>query len=190
MNKICVFCGSSPGAKLEYSQAAEELGRTIATRGMELVYGGSDLGLMGIVALAAIEGGAHVTGIMPRVFEGKVNHPDSVDIHIVDTMHERKARMFELADAFIALPGGFGTIEEIMEIITWAQIGLHKKPCGLLNVCGFYDNLLKFRDHAVQERYIWEAHKAMLLSDPSPEGLLEKFIIYQAPNIEKWRDRI
>ncbi len=154
-----------------------------------MIYGGSDLGLMGKVAQAAIDGGAPVTGIMPKVFDGKVNHPESVEIQIVDTMHERKAKMFELADAFIALPGGFGTFEEIMEVITWAQIGFHKKPCGLLNTCGFYDDLLKFLDHAVQERYIWGAHKDMLLSDSSPEKLLEKFMDYQAPSIEKWRDR-
>lgn len=189
MQKICVFCGSSPGAKIEYSQAAEELGKVMAESGMELIYGGSDLGLMGILAHSAIAAGTKVTGIMPRIFEGKVNHPDSADIQIVETMHERKARMFALADAFIALPGGFGTIEEIMEIITWAQIGFHQKPCGLLNVCGFYDDLLKFLDHAVRERYIWEAHKDMLLSDASPQRLIEKFKNYNAPVLEKWRDR-
>jgi len=189
MKKICVFCGSSPGAKSEYSHVAKELGREIALRGMELVYGGSNLGLMGIVSQAAIDDGGRVVGIMPKVFDGKVDHPEFAEIHIVDTMHQRKAKMFELADAFIALPGGMGTIEEIMEIITWAQIGYHNKPCGLLNICGYYDALTKFLDHAVEERFIWKDHKNMLLVDVTVKGLLDKFSRYKAPVIDKWRDR-
>jgi uncharacterized protein (TIGR00730 family) len=189
MKKVCIFCGSSPGAKPEYREAAEELGKTIAQKGLDLIYGGSDLGLMGVVAQSALDNNGRVTGIMPKVFDGKVNHPDLTELIIVDTMHERKAAMSQLADAFIALPGGMGTIEEIMEMITWAQIGFHTKPCGLLNICNYYDYLLRFLEYAVDQRFIWGDHKNMLLSDTSPQGLLDKFSLYKAPVIDKWRDR-
>jgi len=189
MNKICVFCGSSPGAKPEYARAAKELGATIARMGIEVIYGASDLGLMGIMAQGALDEGGKVIGIMPKVFDGKVDHPDLTELIIVDTMHERKAKMFEMSDAFIALPGGLGTFEEILEIVTWAQIGIHTKPCGLLNISGFYDDLLKFLESAVEDRFIWKDHKNMLLFDSSAENLLKKFSNYKAPKIEKWRDR-
>lgn len=189
MKKICVFCGSSPGADSEFAKAAAELGKEIAARNMELIYGASDLGLMGILAESAIENGANVIGVMPRIFDGKVEHPDLTELHIVEGMHQRKSLMYDMGDAFIALPGGMGTFEEILEVVTWAQIGYHQKPCGLLNVNGFFDQLLAFLDNAVKKRFIWEAHRNMLMSDTNIKSLFEQFENYHAPNIEKWRDR-
>jgi uncharacterized protein (TIGR00730 family) len=189
MNKICVFCGSNPGADPEFITAAKELGKEIARRGFALVYGGSDLGLMGAVSQSALDNGAEVTGIMPKIFEGRVQHPKLTELHIVETMHQRKAMMSDMADGFIALPGGMGTFEEILEVVTWAQIGFHTKPCGLLNINGYYDKLLQFLDEAVNQRFIWPAHREMLLTDTSPAGLLDQFDTYVAPKIDKWRDR-
>ena len=188
MKKICVFCGSSPGANPAFAKAAAQLGREIAERKMELIYGGSTLGLMGEVARTALKGGARVTGVMPKVFEDKVQHPKFVKLHIVDTMHQRKAMMFDLADAFIALPGGMGTFEEILEMVTWAQIGFHAKPCGILNICGYYDKLFAFLDNAVEERFIRPEHRNMLMCDVNPAGLFEQFSKYKAPKIDKWLD--
>ncbi|OPX28816.1 MAG: Rossman fold protein, TIGR00730 family [Candidatus Cloacimonas sp. 4484_143] len=189
MEKICVFCGSSPGADPEFITAARELGKEIARRDFILVYGGSDLGLMGAVSQSALDNGAEAIGIMPKIFEGRVQHPELTELHIVETMHQRKAMMSEMADGFIALPGGMGTFEEILEVVTWAQIGFHTKPCGLLNINGYYDKLLQFLDDAVKQRFIWPAHREMLLTDTSPAGLLDQFKSYLAPKIDKWRDR-
>jgi hypothetical protein len=144
---------------------------------------------MGAVAQSAVENGARVIGVMPRVFDGKVDHPELAELHIVETMHERKAMMSDLADAFIALPGGMGTFEEVMEVITWSQIGYHSKPCGLLNIDGYFDNLLAQLDEAVNQRFLWPAHRDMMMSDNTPSGLFKQFSNYQAPKIEKWRDR-
>lgn len=189
MKKICVFCGSSPGANPKFAEAAIDLGKEIARRNLDLIYGGSNLGLMGLVAESAVISGAKVIGIMPRIFEGRVEHPDRIDLHLVETMHERKALMNKLADAFVALPGGLGTFEEILEAVTWAQIGFHAKPCGILNVDGYFDKLLAFLDEAVCQRFVWQAHRDMLLSDVSASGLFEQFAAYKAPKIDKWRDR-
>lgn len=189
MNKICVFCGSSPGADPDFMEAAKELGKEIAARGFGLIYGGSDLGLMGAVSQSALDHGTEVTGIMPKIFEGRVQHPELSELHIVETMHQRKSMMSEIADGFIALPGGMGTFEEILEVVTWAQIGFHTKPCGLLNINGYYDKLLHFLDEAVEQRFIWPAHRDMLMTDTSSAGLLDQFNSYKAPKIEKWRDR-
>ncbi len=189
MKQVCVFCGSSPGANLNYALAAKDLGREIARRKLELIYGGSTLGLMGIIAQSAVENGGKVIGVMPRIFEGKVEHPELTELFIVETMHERKAMMSEMADAFIALPGGMGTFEEIMEIVTWSQIGYHSKPCGVLNIDGYFDHLLAQLDQAVQQRFLWPAHRDMLMSDSTAAGLFEQFASYKAPGIEKWRDR-
>jgi len=189
LKKICVFCGSSPGADPEFITVARELGREIARRGFALVYGGSDLGLMGAVSQSALDNGTEAIGIIPKIFEGRVQHPELTELHIVETMHQRKAMMSEMADGFIALPGGMGTFEEILEVVTWAQIGFHVKPCGLLNINGYYDKLLQFLDEAVKQRFIWSAHREMLLTDTSPAGLLDQFDTYVAPKIDKWRDR-
>ncbi|MCF7792970.1 MAG: TIGR00730 family Rossman fold protein [Candidatus Cloacimonetes bacterium] len=189
MKKICVFCGSSPGADPEFSEVAKELGKEIAYRNLELIYGASDLGLMGVLAESAIQNGAKVIGVMPRIFDGKVEHPDLAELHIVEGMHQRKSLMYDMGDAFMALPGGMGTFEEILEVVTWAQIGYHQKPCGLLNINGFFDQLLEFLNNSVKQRFIWEAHRKMLMSDTRIEGLFNQFENYKAPNIEKWRDR-
>lgn len=188
MKKICVFCGSSPGANPAFAKAATQLGKEIASRQMELIYGGSTLGLMGEVARTALKGGARVTGIMSKIFEEKAQYLKFVKLHTVDTMHQRKAMMFELADSFIALPGGMGTFEEILEVITWAQIGYHTKPCGILNICGYYDKLFTFLDNAVKERFIRPEHRDMLMWDVTSAGLFEQFSKYKAPKIDKWLD--
>jgi len=189
MNKICVFCGSSPGADPAYLQMANKLGKEIAARGFGLVYGGSNLGLMGTVAKSALVAGAKVTGVIPKVFEGRVQHPDLTEVIITDTMHQRKAKMFELSDGFIALPGGFGTFEELLEMLTWSQIGYSSKPCGILNVNGYYDELLKFFDKSVEMRFVKQEHRDAIIVDTDPKKILDKFERYKPMKIDKWIDR-
>jgi len=189
MNKICVFCGSSPGADPAYLQMANKLGKEIAARGFGLVYGGSNLGLMGAVAKSALVSGARVTGVIPKVFEGRVQHPDLTEVIITDTMHQRKAKMFELSDGFIALPGGFGTFEELLEMLTWSQIGYSSKPCGILNVNGYYDELLKFFDKSVEMRFVKQEHRDAIIVDTDPKKILDKFERYKPMKIDKWIDR-
>ena len=190
MKRVCVYCGSSPGAQPEYVEAARELGRVLAARGLGLVYGGSNVGLMGPVADGALEAGGEAIGVIPRMFVNKgVDHWGLTEVRVVDSMHERKAIMAELGDGFIALPGGMGTLEEIFEMLTWAQIGLHHKPCGLLNVCGYYSKLIDFLDHIVAERFVKEEHRSMILVAETPDALLRKFQEYEAPVIEKWIGR-
>ena len=188
MKRICVNCGSSPGNRPVYREAARGLGRTLASRGLELVYGGADRGLMGEVANAVIEAGGTATGIIPRSFADKVRHRGLTELHIVESMHERKQMMFDLADAFIALPGGFGTLDEVTELLTWSQLGLHGKPCGLINVSGYFDPLLAFLESAVTEGFMQREHCEMLLVSDQAEDLLDRFNSYCAPNIEKWVD--
>lgn len=189
MKNICVFCGSSPGLDPAYLRMANKLGKEISARGLGLVYGGSDLGLMGAVAKSALSGGTKVTGIMPKVFEGRVQHPNLTKIIITDTMHQRKAIMFELSDAFIALPGGFGTFEEMLEILTWSQIGYNSKPCGILNVNGYYDELLKFFDKAVEMRFVREEHRNEIIVDTDPKKIFDKFEKFKPVKVDKWIDR-
>ena len=186
MNRICVNCGSSPGFDPCYMAMAERLGRAIADRGLELVYGGADVGLMGKVADTVLAAKGVVIGVIPRSFAHKVSHPRLTKLHVVDSMHQRKAMMFDLADGFIALPGGFGTLEEMAELLTWAQLGLHKKPCGLINVDGYFDLLLAFLDNAVAKGFMKREHREMLLVSKEPEDLLERFKSYRAPDVEKW----
>jgi len=186
MTRICVYCGSSPGARPEYAAAARRLGELLAERKLALVYGGSDLGVMGQVAGAALDAGGEVIGVIPRAMHEKVNHPALTRLHVVESMHDRKALMFELADGFIALPGGVGTVEEFMEVLTWAQLGTHGKPCGLLNVCDYFGSLLAFLDHAVSQRFVKPAHREMILVDSRPEGLLDRFARYVPPTVDKW----
>ncbi|MDR1727426.1 MAG: TIGR00730 family Rossman fold protein [Acidobacteriota bacterium] len=188
MKRVCVYCGSSPGARGEYADAARSLGRALAAQGLELVYGGADVGLMGVLADAALNAGGRVVGVIPESFADRVSHRGLSELRVVGTMHERKRTMFDLADAFVALPGGFGTLEELSELLTWAQIGLHQKPCGLLNVAGYYDTLLRFLDHATAEGFMKPRHRAMLLVASGAEELLAQFQGYVPPSADKWEE--
>ena len=186
INTICVYCGSSPGRSPDYLSAAGELGAEIAHRGMRLVYGGASVGLMGEVARAALKGRAKVTGIIPRVLaDQEVAFTELDDLILVDTMHERKARMAELADGFIAMPGGYGTLDEFFEVLTWAQLGLHAKPCGLLNVNNFYDQLLAYLDHTVQEMFVYQPHRAMILSSSDSVSLINQMETLKMTPVKK-----
>lgn len=190
MKRICVFCGSSKGSRPIYLDAAQNVGRTLATRGIELVYGGGCVGLMGAMADAAMEQGGHVIGVIPESLVAKeVAHKGLPDLRIVKSMHERKALMAELSDAFIALPGGFGTYEEFCEVLTWGQLGLHKKPCGLLDVDGFYDPLLTLFDRAVAEGFVRSVHRELVMIESDLEKLLLRFETFQPPAVAKWIDR-
>lgn len=186
MQRICVFCGSSPGAKPEYVQTARRLGQALARRGITLVYGGASVGMMGQIAKAALEAGGEVIGVIPKnLFDMNVAFTQLKQLHVVASMHERKARMAELSDGFIALPGGLGTIEEFFEVLTWSQLGMHRKPCGLLNTGQYYNSLLDFLDRAVEQQFVEIEHRQMVLIDESPEGLLDQFNTYQPPTASK-----
>src|SRR5919199_3791597 len=175
MRRVCVFCGSSPGADPAYAAAARRLAEVLVRRGIGLVYGGGSVGLMGVLADAALAAGGEVTGVIPRALQAReVGHAALPDLRVVETMHERKALMAELADGFVALPGGLGTLEEFFEVWTWAQLGIHAKPCGVLNVGGYFDPLLAFLDHAVAEGFVRDAYRAMLLVAAEPAPLLDR----------------
>jgi uncharacterized protein (TIGR00730 family) len=188
--RICVYCGSNSGAHASYEKTAEQMGMALAKRGIELVYGGGRVGLMGVVANAVLAAGGNVIGVIPEALAVKeVAHLGLKDLRVVQSMHERKAMMVELSDAFIAMPGGFGTLEEFCEVLTWAQLGLHRKPHGLLNVEGFYDGFLTFLDHAVKEKFIRSVHRELVLTDENPERLLNLLAHAKLPNLDKWIDR-
>ena len=190
MRRICVYCGSSSGARPSYTEAARALGRSLARRGLGLVYGGSDVGLMGALADTVLAEGGEVIGVIPEpIVAREIAHKGLSDLRVVGSMHERKALMAELADAFIALPGGFGTLEEFCEIATWVQLGLHRKPCGILNVEGYYDGLLAFLNHAVGEGFIRPEYLAVVLTDSKPDVLLEKIASTRLPPLPKWINR-
>ena len=164
------------GSKPAYAQAARQLGHALASRNLGLVYGGTNVGTMGELANAALEGGGEVIGVVPTIFvEKRISHAALSDLRVVDSMHERKGLMAELSDAFIALPGGLGTIDELFEMVTWTQLGIHRKPCGLLNICGYYSKLADFLDYAVSEGFIREPHRSLILIDESPDALLKQF---------------
>ena len=183
VKRVCVFSGSSPGADIAYRAGATDLGHALADRGIEVVYGGAHVGLMGTVADAALEGGGHVIGVIPQsLVDREIAHPGISDLRIVDSMHERKAQMAELSDAFVALPGGLGTLEELFEIYTWNQLGLHAKPLGLFNVRGYYDGLARFLDHAVEERFVTRENRAMLLVSEDLGELLDGLAAWQPPH--------
>ena len=186
MKRICVFCGSSAGVDAAYLAAARAMGATLARRKLGLVYGGARIGLMGAMADSVLAGGGDVVGVIPRALAQKeVAHTGLTDLRIVESMHERKAMMMRLAAGFVAMPGGFGTLDEVCEALTWAQLGLHGKPCGLLNVRGYFDRLLTFLDHATGERFLQPEHRAMLLVSPDPDELLDRFEAYTPPAVEK-----
>lgn len=190
IRRICVFCGSNAGSDPAYADAARNLGLLFAREGIGLVYGGGSVGLMGEVADSVLSAGGEVIGVIPHaLWAREVGHRGLTDLRIVETMHERKAMMADLSDAFIALPGGLGTLEEIFEIWTWAQLGLHAKPLGFLDVNGFYSPLMQFLDRAVRERFLKEPHRAIALVDEDAEGLLRKFDAWRPPRVEKWITR-
>ncbi len=186
MKRICIFCGSSPGTRPAYAKAAMELGRTLVETGIDLVYGGAGVGLMGILARSVLDAGGRVTGVIPRLLaEKEVACTRLEDLRIVESMHERKALMAELSNGFIALPGGIGTIEEFVEVLTWLQLGIHGKPCGILNVDGYYDRLLGFFDHMVEEGFIRSENRDAILVDADPALLLMKMSLYSPPKVDK-----
>ncbi len=186
MKRICVFCGSGLGKKAEYINAAQNLGHTLAHHNIGLVFGGGQVGLMGKIAEAVLQQNGDVIGVIPQALHDKeVAFIDLPDLRIVDSMHERKALMEKLSDGFIALPGGLGTIEEFFEILTWAQLGMHSKPCGILNVDHFFDPLIEFLDHVVKQGFIEPDHREMVIIDDDPEQLIEKFKSYIPPKADK-----
>jgi hypothetical protein len=184
---VCVYCGAHTGRDPAYTAAAALLGRTLAERGIRIVYGGGRVGLMGVVADAALAAGGRVTGIIPQALMKKeLAHAGLTEMIVTTSMHERKAQMAERADAFVALPGGLGTFEELFEIWTWGQLGWHRKPCGVINVAGFYDGLIAFLDHAAGAGFVRPVHRGMLLVDDDPARLLDRFAQYEAPAMPKW----
>ncbi|HSU81735.1 MAG TPA: TIGR00730 family Rossman fold protein [Thermoanaerobaculia bacterium] len=187
MNSLCVFCGSNPGASPAYAEAAARLGRIVAERGMTLVYGGGRVGLMGVVAGAALAAGGRVIGVIPEALATlELAHDGLTALEVVGSMHERKARMSELSDGFLALPGGIGTLEEWFEVWTWSQLGFHPKPCGLLNVAGYYDHLLAFLDHVTAERFLNETHRSMAIVGDDPQLLLDRLAAWRPSRARKW----
>ncbi len=179
MKRVTVFCGSNAGARPEYAHTARLLGRTLAERGIGLVYGGSSVGTMGILAQAMLDAGGEVIGVIPRLLvDREVAFSGLPDLRVVESMQERKSVMADLADAFIALPGGIGTLDEFFEMVSWTQLGIQRKPCGLLNVRGYYDRLIAFLDHAVDQQFIRREHRPLILADESPGALLDLFLEY------------
>lgn len=187
LQRICVYCGSSSGNNGVYTDAAIALAEVLVGNNIELVYGGAHKGTMGLLADAVLERSGKVHGVIPKMLlEAEIAHTGLTELHIVASMHERKSMMATLSDGFVALPGGFGTLEELIEIVTWGQLRFHEKPCGVLNVNGYFDKLLQFLDHTEAEGFLKPENRAMLLSDVTPEGLLRQFESYQAPRVDKW----
>ena len=191
LQSVCVFSGSSPGARPSYTETATALGRAVAARGLRLVYGGASVGLMGAVADAALAAGGEVVGVIPQhLVDREVAHDGLTELRVTGSMHERKALMADLADGFVALPGGLGTLEELAEILTWSQLGLQSKPCGLLDVEGFFDPLLAFLDHTVTEQFVSTEHRALVLAADRPDALLDLLAGWRPGVPEtKWLDR-
>jgi len=187
MKRICVFCGANKGNKPEYADAAIGLAEELVSRNIEKVYGGGRIGLMGVLAEKAIELGGRVIGVIPESLATKeVAHDSISELIVVGSMHERKAKMAELSDGFISLPGGIGTIEETFEMLTWSQLGFHNKPCGIINVLGFYDKLIEFLNHTSEEKFFMDIYRRMLIVETDPSALLEKFEQYKPPQVKHW----
>ena len=191
MRRICVFCGSSPGARAGYAEATAEVARLLVGAGIGVVYGGGHVGLMSVLADTAMAAGGEVIGVMPRALvDREIGHTEISELRVVGSMHERKALMADLSDAFIALPGGAGTLEELFEVYTWAQLGLHDKPCGLLDVEDYFSGLVGFLDHAVDERFLREEHRGMLIVEREPRALIERLAQFEPRAVTpKWLDR-
>jgi uncharacterized protein (TIGR00730 family) len=190
LTRICVFCGTNPGSRPDYAEAARRLGEVLAAEQIELVYGGASVGIMGELADAVQEHGGHVTGVIPqRLVEKEAAHTGIGNLIVVASMHQRKAQMSDLADGFIALPGGIGTLEGFLEIVTWGQLGIHSKPCGFLNVTGYFDLLNGWLDHGVREGFVTELHRNLILVDDDPARLVARMRAYQAPEGERLLER-
>ena len=190
MKRICVFCGSSPGSNPAFAVLARRLGALLGERGIGLVYGGGNVGLMAVIADAVLAANGEVIGVIPRALvDRELAHRGVTRLDVVDTMHERKQRMHDLSDGFIAMPGGYGTLDELFEALTWAQLGMHAKPCGLLDVDGYFAPLVQFLDGAVASRLLRAEHRSLLLSDGDPVRLLEAMARFRAPEVQKWIDR-
>jgi uncharacterized protein (TIGR00730 family) len=189
IQRLCVFCGSSSGARPIYAEAAAELGRELVKSGVALVFGGGRVGLMGVVADSVLAAGGQAIGVMPRALvEKEIAHTSLTELHVVESMHLRKAKMADLADAFLLLPGGYGSWEEFLEVVTWLQLGIHRKPCALLNVAGYYDALLSLASHALAEGFLRPAHKEMLIVEENPACLLVRLEAARVPSETKWVD--
>jgi len=187
INSICVYCGSSPGRIEAYGSAGCALAKSLVSRNIRLVYGGAGIGIMGMVADQVLKLGGQAIGVIPKALAHKeVAHKNLTELHVTQSMHERKMLMAELSDGFIALPGGIGTLEELFEIWTWAQLGFHNKPCGLLNVEGYYDSLIGFLDHVLAEQFVKKDHHAMLIVETNPDALLDRYINYQPAAVRHW----
>lgn len=190
LRRICVFCGSSPGAREDYVEMARALGHELARRGLGLVYGGASVGVMAAVADAVLARGGEVIGVMPEALIAReLAHPALTELMVVGTMHQRKARMVELSDGFIALPGGYGTLDEMFEVLTWGQLGMHEKPIALLDVADYFEHLVRFIDHAVSERLVRAEHRELLIRGREPGEVLDAMAAYTAPRLDKWIDR-
>lgn len=187
MKRICVYCGSNTGVRSVYAEAARALGGVLVRHEIELVYGGADKGTMGVLADAVLEQGGKVHGVIPKMLVDKeIAHQGLTELHVVASMHARKTMMAALSDGFVAMPGGFGTLEEIIEIITWGQLRFHDKPCGLLNVDGYFDHLLRYFDHASEQGFLRAENRDMLLVETDPVALVQRFERYTAPQVDKW----
>ena len=190
MKQLCVYCGSNPGKLPLYAEAAIALAHELVQRRIDLVYGGAKVGLMGTLADAVLEKGGRAIGVIPKsLLEKEFSHPGLTTLHVVDSMHERKALMADISDGFIALPGGLGTLEELFEVLTWGQLGFHDKPCAMFNVAGYYDTIALFLDQAVEQQFIRPAHRSMLLIENDPAKLLSAMREYSPPSVEKWLGR-
>ncbi len=190
LHRICVYCGSNNGSKIAYRKAAVQLAAAMVQEGITLVYGGGNVGLMGILADSVLAAGGTVVGVIPQALVDKeVAHRGVTDLRIVGSMHERKALMADLSDAVIALPGGLGTLEEFCEAATWTQLGFHDKPCGILNIEGYYDGLLAMLDHAVKENFVRPEHRRIIISETDPVTLIKKLAEFRLPKIQKWIGR-
>ena len=189
VSRVCVFAGTQLGVNPAYRDSARALGRALVARGVEVVYGGAASGLMGTLADAVLDAGGRIVGVIPRdLLPREIPHQGLSDLRIVDSMHQRKALMAALAHQFVALPGGFGTCEELFEILTWGQIGIHDKRCGVLNVEGYYDGVLQWLDHAVEQRFLEPEHRSMLIVDTQVERLLDRLADDTPPRIDPWAD--
>ena len=190
MKRICVFCGSNKGAKPAYIEAAKSLGKVLVKKNIGLIYGGGKVGLMGVIADEVLAGGGEVIGVIPQSLVAReVAHQTVTQMHIVNSMHERKALMADLSDGFMALPGGMGPLDEFCEILTWAQLGIHQKPCGILNVENYFTPLLAMFDHAMREGFLRDTHRALVIEATEPETLLDLLAKHQPQHVEKWLDR-